>query len=67
MRQLTVKAARVASGLKQSELAEKMGVSRISISNWENDKKAMTKSHLIAFCAVTGFNEDEIFLPTRST
>lgn len=66
MRQISVKAARVASGMSQAELADKMGVSRNTICFWENNKRGMTKSHLIAFCTLTGFDEDEIFLPKES-
>ena len=67
MRQISVKAARAEKGLTQQELAEKMGVSRQSVIAWESNRKGMTKSHLLAFCMVTGFNEDEIFLPKEST
>lgn len=66
MKQISVKAARVASGMSQATLADKMGVSRNTISLWENDQRGMTKSHLIAFCTLTGFKEDEIFLPKES-
>lgn len=58
-----MEAARVDAKLTQQELADKMGVSRQSISAWESNRKKISKSHLIAFCTVTGFSEDEIFLP----
>ena len=66
MRRFTVKTARVASNLSQQELADKMGVSRNSVSHWENGQKEMTRSHQIAFCSVTGFDEAEIIFPQRS-
>lgn len=66
MRRISMEAARVAAKMTQEELAAKMGVSRQSISAWEADRKSISKSHLIAFCTITGFNEDEIFLPKES-
>ena len=32
-----IKELRTASGISQVELAEKLGVSKQSVSNWEND------------------------------
>lgn len=66
MRQFSLKNARAAAGFTQAQIAEKLGVSRNTISFWENGQRNITKSHFIAFCAVTGFNEEEIFLPERS-
>ena len=67
MRQFTLKSARVQANLTQPELAEKMGVSRKSVSNWENGKKKISKNHFLTFCRVTGFETGEIFLGTKST
>lgn len=67
MRKFTIEAARVTAGLTQEQLAEKMGVSRISVGNWENGRKRISRSHFLAFLKVTGFDEDEIFLPERLT
>jgi len=63
MRQISMAAARVNANLTQQKLSELMGVSRQSIRNWERGKKKISKSHFIAFCTITGFKEDEIFLP----
>lgn len=64
MKQISLAAARVNAGYTQEELAEKLGVTRKSIQNWESGKKIMRKSNFIAFCTVTGFDQDDIFLPT---
>lgn len=63
MRRISIKAARVASNMTQAELAEKMGVNRRTVLCWERGKQRMSKPNVIAFCAITGFSEDEIFLP----
>lgn len=63
MRKISLKAARVASDMTQEKLAEKMGVTRQTVTNWELGKLKMSKRAIIAFCSVTGFSEDEIFLP----
>lgn len=67
MVKIPINAARVAAGLTQEELAEKMGVSRQTVINWETGKQEMKTVYLYAFCHVTGFSEDDILLPKMST
>jgi putative transcriptional regulator len=67
MAKIPINAARVAAGLTQEELAEKMGVSRQTVINWETGKQEMKTVYLYAFCHVTGFSEDDILLPKMST
>jgi DNA-binding XRE family transcriptional regulator len=67
MAKIPLNAARVAAGLTQEELGEKMGVSRQTIINWETGKQEMKTVYLYAFCHVTGFSEDDILLPKMST
>ena len=67
MSKITLTAARVNSGLTQEEIAEKMGVSRSTIIAWENGKKEMRPAYLYAYCHITGFSEDDILLPKKST
>ena len=64
---VTVKAARVNAGLKQAELAEKMGCSRDLIIDWERNKKEMTMPYFLMFCRVLGCDESDIILPKVST
>lgn len=65
-RQISIKAARVASDMTQERLAERLGVSRQTVSNWETGKNGMRSEHLLSFCGLTGFKAEEIFLPTNN-
>lgn len=67
MAKIPINAARVAAGYTQEQLADKMGVSRQLVIEWENGKREMRTVYLHAFCQVTGFSEDDILLPIRST
>ena len=67
MAKITLQAARVNAGLTQEEMAEKMGVSRAVIIAWENGKTQMRLAYLYAYCHITGFSEDDILLPKKST
>ncbi len=63
MAKIRLEAARVNAGLTQEELAEKMGVSRQSVIDWENGKREMKPAYLFYFCNITGFEVDDILLP----
>lgn len=67
MPKIPIKAARIAAGLTQEELAEKMEVSRQAVINWETGKKEMKTAYFYLFCRITGFAEDDILLPLKST
>lgn len=67
MAKITLEAARVNTRLTQQELADKMGVSRATVNNWETGKTEMKTAYLYMFCGITGFTEDEILLPEKST
>lgn len=67
MKQISLAAARVDAGLTQEELAEKLGVTRKSVQNWELGRKPIRKANFIAFCAITGFEQDDIFLPLNNS
>ncbi len=64
MAKLTLKAIRINSGLTQDGLAEKLGVSRKMVADWETGKAEMRPAYLLAICYITGFDEDDIILPT---
>lgn len=63
MARIPLAAARVAKGWTQSELAEKLCVSKQLVWEWENGKSKMKPVYLYAFCHISGFNVDDILLP----
>lgn len=65
MAKITLKAARINAGLTQDGLAEKLGVSRKMIVDWELGKTEMRPAYLLAICYITGFSEDDIILPSE--
>lgn len=67
MAKIPINAARVAAGLTQEQLAEKMDVSRQTVIDWESGKREMKTAYFYLFCKVTGFSEDDILLPVKST
>lgn len=67
MAKITMEAARVNAKLTQAELAEKMGVSRSTVIDWENGKREIRTAYLHLFCIVVGMSEDDILLPTITT
>ena len=60
MRRFTIEQARIAAGLTQEELAQMVGVSRISVGNWERGVKAPNRKHFLAILEATGFAEEEM-------
>lgn len=67
MAKISLEAARVNANLTQAELADKMGVSRATVIDWESGKREMKTAYLYMFCGITGFSEDDILLPLKST
>ena len=46
--------------MSQEELAEKLGVSRQTVSNWENDKAVLDAEKLAKLCAIFGVSADDM-------
>ena len=67
MAKISLEAARVNANLTQAELADRMGVSRATVIDWESGKREMKTAYLYMFCGITGFSEDDILLPVKST
>ena len=67
MAKISLEAARVNAKLTQAEIAEKLGVSRSTVIDWEKGNREIRTAYLIAFCQITGFSIDDILLPEKST
>lgn len=67
MAKITLAAARVNKGLTQTELAEKMGVSKQSVFDWENGKREMKPAYFYLFCRIVEMREEDILLPKITT
>ena len=66
-KKLTIKAARVSAGYTQATMAEAIGLTREYINTLENGRAPFTKTILLAWSKVTGFEVDDFILPTEST
>lgn len=64
---ITLKAARVNAGMTQKLVADRLGVSRCTILNWENGKQNIGIPQFTSLCGVYGVKAEDIFLPTNST
>lgn len=62
MMQISLKAARVNANLKQSEVAEEIGVNVTTIIKWEQGKTAPKSDQLKKLCVLYGCSMDDIFL-----
>lgn len=60
---ITIKEARISSGLTQYQLAILVGVSKTTISNWERGKSCISAISFIKFCRITGVPVNDIFTP----
>lgn len=65
--QITPAAARVNAGLTQTELADKMGVTKQTVINWEKGYVPIGVPQLCLLADITGVPKDYIFLPNKST
>lgn len=60
---ISMAAARVNAKLTQTEVAEKMRVSKQTIVNWENGKVIPKPAQFHMFCEICKAPKDAIFLP----
>lgn len=65
--QISLAAARVNAGLTQADVAEKMGLSKQTIVNWENGRIAPKPAQMEMLGRIYDMPLDYIFLPTKST
>lgn len=65
MKKITLRAARTNANLTQKEAAEKIGVSKDTISNWENGITSPSVEKFKQIEKIYGISYDELdFLPT---
>lgn len=65
--QISLAAARVNAGLTQAEVAEKMGLSKQTIVNWENGRVIPKPAQMEMLGRIYNMPLDFIFLPPKST
>lgn len=64
---MSFKTARIKAGLKQGEAAERIGVSRISVYNWERGRGIPNgREQLMRVAAIYGVTVDELFRDEKS-
>lgn len=64
---MTLKAARVNAGLTQTEFADALGVSKMTVFEWENGKRRVRPVYMPLIARVTGVSVDDIIFPTVIT
>lgn len=60
---VSIKGARIEKHMTQKQVADTMGVTKETISNWERGRTAPTAPQLIALCNLYGVELSDIFLP----
>ncbi len=58
----SIRQARIASGMSQEQLAERLGVSRQSISLWETNQTRPTAENIISIAKILGVSTDDLLL-----
>lgn len=61
---ISLKAARVNAGLTQEQLAEKLGVSPVTIWKWETGQSEPRFSQFKKLCEAVDIDMADIFIPT---
>ena len=60
---VTIKAARVNAGLKQTEAAEQIGVNPVTLASWEAERTFPRTPQLLKICDVYKCTMNDIFIP----
>ena len=61
---ISLKAARINAGMRQSDVARALNVSTESIANWERGKRSPKTTTLVRLCQLYKIPMDHIFLPS---
>ena len=62
---LDIKTARVSRGLNQTALAEKVGVSKTTIVQWESGETSPTTPNFFKLCEVLNYEPNDIFFEKK--
>lgn len=60
---ITLKAARVNAGLTQVQFSDALGVSKLTVSEWETGKRRIKPIYLPAISRVLNVSMDDLVLP----
>lgn len=60
---ITLKAARVNAGLTQVQFSDALGVSKLTVSEWETGKRRIKPIYLPAISRVLNVSMNDIILP----
>jgi len=63
---LTLEAARVNAGYKQSEAAKQLGITQSTLSNWENNSTKLSYIDAIKIGEVYGVEPDMLFFGNKN-
>lgn len=58
---ITLKAARVNAGLTQKEAAHALGISNVTLANWERGRSSPKQTNVRNLCSLYRIPYDEIF------
>jgi transcriptional regulator with XRE-family HTH domain len=56
-----LRAERERRHMTQNQVAEKLGVSKMTVSRWESGDRSLTAKRLLEYCKVIGVAAEEIF------
>lgn len=60
---ITLKAARVNAGLTQAQFSDVLGVSKLTVSEWETGKRRIKPIYLPAISRVLNVSMNDLILP----
>ena len=63
MPKITLRAARVNAGLTQEQMAQRLGVTKRRVLDWETGKAKIRPGYVHAYSNITGFPVDSFLLP----
>lgn len=64
---ITLAAARINRGMRQEDVAKRLGVSKQSIVNWERGRRKPNAATIMALSQIYEIDVDHIFLPKEFT